>query len=56
VSETFVALTVGDMEQDRFGGFIRSDWIGRLMVAEVGSTAQDIRRTQREMSRTDGEI
>jgi hypothetical protein len=39
MSETFVPLTVGDVEPDRFGGFIRSDWIGRLMVAEVGSTA-----------------
>jgi AraC-like DNA-binding protein len=55
MSETFVPLTVGDVEAERFGGFIRSNWIGRLMVAEVGSTAQDIRRTSREMSRTDAE-
>jgi AraC-like DNA-binding protein len=55
MSETFVPLTVGDVEPDRFGGFIRSDWIGRLMVADVGSTAQDIRRTKREMNRTDAE-
>lgn len=55
MSETFVPLTVGDVEPDRFGGFIRSDWVGRLMVAEVGSTAQDIRRTKREMNRTDAE-
>jgi AraC-binding-like domain len=55
MSETFVPLTVGEVTEERFGGFIRSDWIGRLMVAEVASTAQDIRRTVREISRTDNE-
>jgi AraC-like DNA-binding protein len=55
LSETFVPMTVGDVNTDRFGGLIRSAWIGRLMVAEVASTAQDIRRTRREISRTDAE-
>lgn len=55
LSETFVPMTVGAVTQDQFGGCIRSDWIGRLMVAEVASTAQDIRRTSREISRTDAE-
>jgi AraC-like DNA-binding protein len=55
LSETFVPMTVGEVPQDRFQGCIRSDWIGRLMVAEVASTAQDVRRTNREISRTDAE-
>jgi hypothetical protein len=55
LSETFVPMTVRAVTQDRFGGLIRSDWIGRLMVAEVASTAQDVHRTSREMSRTDAE-
>ncbi len=55
LSETFVPMTVGAVTGDRFGGFLRSAWIGRLMVAEVASTAQDIQRTSREISRTDAE-
>jgi AraC-like DNA-binding protein len=55
LSETFVPMTVSAVTGDRFGGFIRSDWIGRLMVAEVASTAQDVQRTSREISRTDAE-
>jgi AraC-like DNA-binding protein len=55
LSETFVPMTVGAVPQDRFGGRIRADWIGRLMVAEVASTAQDVRRTSREIGRTDAE-
>jgi AraC-like DNA-binding protein len=55
MSETFVPLTVGQVEPDRFGGFIRSNWIGRLMIAEVASTAQDIRRTRRLISQADAE-
>ena len=53
LSETFVPMTVAAVTQDRFRGLIRSDWIGRLMVAEVASTAQDVQRTRREISRTD---
>jgi hypothetical protein len=55
MSETFVPLTVGEVEADRFGGFIRSNRIGRLMVAEVASTAQDIRRTRNLISQADAE-
>jgi AraC-like DNA-binding protein len=53
LSETFVPMTVAAVNGDRFGGFMRSAWLGRLMVAEVASTAQDIHRTSREISRTD---
>jgi AraC-like DNA-binding protein len=55
LSETFVPMTVGAVPQDRFQGRIRADRIGRLLVAEVASTAQDVRRTRREISRTDAE-
>jgi AraC-like DNA-binding protein len=56
MSETFVPLSVGQVAADRFNGFIRSAWIGRLMVAEVNSTAQDIQRTRRLISRSDAEF
>ena len=29
LSETFVPMTVGAVTQDRFGGSIRAEWIGR---------------------------
>ena len=51
MSETFVPLAVGEVAEDGFCGFIRADWIGRLMIAEVASAAQDIRRTDRLMVR-----
>jgi AraC-like DNA-binding protein len=53
LSETFVPMTVGAVPQDRFQGRIRADRIGRLLVAEVASTAQHVQRTHREISRTD---
>jgi hypothetical protein len=53
LSETFVPMTVGAVPQDRFAGSIRADWIGRLLVARVASTAQQVRRTRREIGRAD---
>jgi AraC-binding-like domain len=55
LSETFVPMRVGEIAEDRFGGVIRADWVGRLMVAQVASTAQDVQRTSREIGRTDAE-
>jgi hypothetical protein len=55
MSETFVPLTVGKVGQDGFCGFIRAGWAGRMMIAEVASTAQDIRRTDRLIQRADAE-
>jgi len=55
LSETFVPMTVGEVPEDRFQGRIRADWIGRLLVAEVASTAQDVQRNRREIGRTDAE-
>ena len=55
MSETFVPLTVGEVGGDRFEGFIRANWVGRLMIAEIVSTAQDIQRTERLIRRADAE-
>jgi AraC-like DNA-binding protein len=55
LSATFVPITVAAATGDRFGGRLRADWIGRLLVAQVAATAQDIHRTRREISRTDAE-
>jgi AraC-like DNA-binding protein len=55
MSDTFVPLTVGDIDRDHFGGSIRSNWVGRLMIAEVASTAQDIRRTERLIRHADAD-
>ena len=45
MSETFVPLTVGDVVPDRFNGVPPGRLDGRLMVAQLASTAQDIQRT-----------
>jgi AraC-like DNA-binding protein len=55
MSETFVPLTVGEISENRFEGSIRSNWVGRLMIAEVASTGQDIQRTERLIHRADAE-
>lgn len=55
MSETFVPLTVGESAGGRLAGSIRSQWVGRLMVAQVASTGQDIRRTPSLISRADAE-
>lgn len=55
MSQTFVPLTVGDIDRNHFVGRLRSNWVGRLMIAELASTAQDIRRTERLIGRGDAE-
>ena len=55
MSETFVPLTVGEVGEDCFEGSIRANWVGRLMIAEIVSTAQDIQRTERLIHRADVE-
>lgn len=55
MSETFVPLAVGEVADDRFEGSISANWVGRLMIAELTSTAQDIQRTQRLIRRADAE-
>jgi AraC-binding-like domain len=55
MSQTFVPLTVGQLRRDQFAGRIQSHWIGRLMVAEVTSTAQAIERTRRLINQADAE-
>ncbi|MBO0692014.1 MAG: helix-turn-helix domain-containing protein [Acidimicrobiaceae bacterium] len=55
MSETFVPLMVGETSGDSLRGSIRSYWLGRLMVAQLASTAQDIQRTPKLISRSDTE-
>ena len=55
MSETFVPLMVGETSAEGLRGLIRSHWVGRLMVAQLSSTAQDIQRTPRLISRADAE-
>jgi AraC-like DNA-binding protein len=46
----FRPVTVAKVGEGTFEGSIRSNRIGRLLVAEIRSTAQDIRRTPRDIS------
>ena len=55
MSETFVPLTVGEVNESRFQGSIRANWVGRMMIAEAASTGQDIERTERLIRRADAE-
>jgi AraC-like DNA-binding protein len=53
MSDTFAPVTIGEMIDGNVGGSIRGHWVGRLMVTDVRSTAQDIRRTPRLISEAD---
>jgi AraC-like DNA-binding protein len=55
IAETFVPALVGDAGHGQVGGSIRSNWMGRLMVADVSASAQDIRRTPRLIRQADAE-
>src|SRR5215470_19391411 len=46
----FRRVTIAKVGEGTFEGSIRSSRIGRLLVAKVRSTAQDIRRTPRDIS------
>src|SRR5215831_4171313 len=48
-------VTIAKVGEGTFEGSIRSDRIGRLLVAKVRSTAQDIRRTPRDISPSEEE-
>src|SRR5215831_13998489 len=48
-------VTIAKVGEGTFQGSIRSDRIGRLLVAKVRSTAQDIRRTPRDISPSEEE-
>jgi len=51
----FRPVTIAKVGAGTFEGSIRSDRIGRLLIAKVRSTAQDIRRTPRDISPSEEE-
>ena len=53
MSDTFAPVTIREMAEGDVAGSIRANWVGRLMVADVQSTGQDIRRTPRQISEAD---
>jgi AraC-like DNA-binding protein len=53
MSDTFAPVTIREMIDGDVAGSIRGHWVGRLMVTDVRSTAQDIRRTPRLVSEAD---
>src|SRR4051794_5387543 len=55
MSDTFVPLTVSQLPAHRFRGCIQANWIGRLMIAEVQSSAHELRRTPRLIQQADAE-
>ena len=53
MSDTFAPVAIGAMAEGGVAGSIRGHWVGRLLVTEVQSTGQDIRRTPRLISEAD---
>jgi AraC-like DNA-binding protein len=53
MSDTFAPVTIREMIDGDVGGSIHGHWVGRLLVTDVQSTAQDIRRTPRLISEAD---
>src|SRR5439155_23423606 len=53
MSDAFAPVTNREMTQGNVAGSVRGHWVGRLMVAGVQSTGQDIRRTPRLISDAD---
>lgn len=56
ISEAFVPLTVTEMDAGRFAGTLRTDHIGELMIATLGSSAQQISRTARLIAQSDRDL
>jgi len=53
MSDTFAPVTIREMAEGDVAGSIRGHWAGRLLVTDVQSTGQDIRRTPRLISEAD---
>jgi AraC-like DNA-binding protein len=53
MSDTFAPVTIGEMAEGDVAGSIRGHWVGRLLVTDVQSTGQDIRRTPRLIKEAD---
>ncbi|MET8045516.1 hypothetical protein ABZU25_32185 [Micromonospora sp. NPDC005215] len=45
MSDTFASVAIHSMATDNVHGSIQASWAGRLMIADVKSTGQKIRRT-----------
>jgi hypothetical protein len=55
MGDIFVPVTIDRVTEANFGGSIRSDSIGRLMVAEVTATGQHIQHTNRHIGQASDE-
>ena len=53
MSDTFAPVAIREMAEGDVTGSIRGHWVGRLLVTDVQSTGQDIRRTPRLISEAD---
>jgi AraC-like DNA-binding protein len=53
MSDTFAPVTIREVIDGNVGGSIRGRWVGRLLMTDVRSTAQDIRRTPRLIGEAD---
>ena len=56
MADTFVPVSIRDAGRDEIRGSVRSNWIGRLMVANVASTAQRHQRTERHIGHADNQF
>jgi AraC-like DNA-binding protein len=56
MSETFVPLDVVDLGMPRSADTIRTSDVGELMIADLASSRQEIRRTGRLIARSDREL
>lgn len=53
MSDTFAPVSIHAVADGDVAGSIRATWAGRLMIADVRSTGQDIRRTPRLINEAD---
>ena len=53
MSDTFAPVTIREMAERDVAGSVRGHWVGRLLVTDVQSTAQEHRRTPRLIKEAD---
>jgi hypothetical protein len=56
MGEIFVPVTIDRVGERNFGGLIRSDSVGRLMVAEVQATGQHVEHTTNHIRQAADEL
>jgi AraC-like DNA-binding protein len=56
MADTFVPVSIRDAARDEVRGFVKSNWIGRLMVANVQSTGQRHQRSERHIGQSDNQF